>query len=1018
MDTTHRAYPKQARVLVVQRDLKFGRSIAESLESRGDVFQVVAVSGDFEQAKNHLQSNTVDLLVTESRFVDSSEHELGLHDGIALALLAKSEHCARCVFVSNSPQVNDITEATSRVSPLAYVPVKNSKLDPTTQAIFLGALKRFELLYEADRDARESTPLLENQNTAILSIDKNLNLITQYNKVAQDWFVLDQSELDSQPWWKNLGCNKEVDHPLAHAVSTGIRMCVPPIAIQSAHGKEQVVTAVVTPRNHTDKQTATISLQYVGNTSMEVLANKISVKDSVAILGVDQIQYGPNWSENDNIRFLKDLRSSLLEIVRSEDIVSMPHGSAIAILLRELGTEDSLDVCNALLSHLRSVPPHYGESVTDVRFCMGLAPRKNYSSSLQALVAGNNAMLAARPGLPSEPIFVASKWDQLKLGGVTHSSEGFFTQSPYSEDYCSFRIELSRLAESEANTEKFTSSLLQLILFQGGIKKIGIFRRRKDGRYRYIAGGQRSEQGYTTIREDELSSVFTAQIRKPKVDFLKESSHISLGQNEAIQPLILRQTVLGFITLEYEKEIETEAAVFRFDTGALSLIADSLPGMKKSLDAPDLSTVEGAREATPLDTKIDGYVVDNMEGAVDQATFLAKTDIPVAIIGPRGTGKMYVAKTIHQEWGGAEGMIVQVDCREFRSRDDANTRIVKLLDRSEGKTLVFKSPHLMAPDAQIKLARQISTRTLADSKPARYLPDAKYVALFPDSLEKLVLHSGLSERLASVFAGYPINVPCVKDRKQAVLRWAHKILSQESAAANRPIKGFTPDAEQALLSHEWPGNISEMRECIVGALQRTDKEWITPVDLGIFTGISADGAASITDPLPFLSILDSDLEDEDEYAATALEDLNIALGQAVHSVARDKSVTPLGAWLEDELVLAVTDRYQGDQRLAAEFLHTKPRNIGRWMPKILSRADERNNSPVWREPKRFVGEWVRETPWLSEPPQQIVQNMLAAHVAEQCADAKISIRAKIMAVSVPTYQKRLHSIFDSEQGRQ
>ena len=56
----------------------------------------------------------------------------------------------------------------------------------------------------------------------------------------------------------------------------------------------------------------------------------------------------------------------------------------------------------------------------------------------------------------------------------------------------------------------------------------------------------------------------------------------------------------------------------------------------------------------------------------------------------------------------------------------------------------------------------------------------------------------------------------------------------------------------------------------------------------------------------------------------------------------------------------------------------------------------------------------RETPRLSESPQELVENMLAAHVAKQCADAKIAIRAKIMAVSVPTYQKRLQGILESE----
>ena len=44
-----------------------------------------------------------------------------------------------------------------------------------------------------------------------------------------------------------------------------------------------------------------------------------------------------------------------------------------------------------------------------------------------------------------------------------------------------------------------------------------------------------------------------------------------------------------------------------------------------------------------------------------------------------------------------------------------------------------------------------------------------------------------------------------------------------------------------MLQHDWPGNISEMRQCIVAAMDKTDKEWLTPVDLGIFKGLSAAG---------------------------------------------------------------------------------------------------------------------------------------------------------------------------------
>ena len=181
----------------------------------------------------------------------------------------------------------------------------------------------------------------------------------------------------------------------------------------------------------------------------------------------------------------------------------------------------------------------------------------------------------------------------------------------------------------------------------------------------------------------------------------------------------------------------------------------------------------------PIEKGIEGYVGDNMEGAVDQAIFLSQLDMPVAIIGPAGTGKMYVANIIHEGSGGAPEMLVSIDCREFRNRSEANARIGKELAKGEGKTLVFKSPQLMNAEAQLKLARQISSRTLADVSPPQYLPRVKLVALFPDSLEQLMRQGSLTVQLASVFGGYPINVPPIKDRKQAVLRWAHKILGQE-----------------------------------------------------------------------------------------------------------------------------------------------------------------------------------------------------------------------------------------------
>ena len=1015
MSETGSEHSHHFRVVVFQKNPGVRADVINSIESYSPALKVIADTGDISEAMRWLESSAFDLLIAEAARAPDGKVPVEGNTALKLACQAREKFSAATIFLSATDDPAEFIKFASDLSsPLAYIRKLDNSLDSATEAVFHLALKKYQCAAIESANSVEPEDAFALPNTAEMLIDRQSELLVNCNTAAQNIFALDKNQPRGRHWWDVLGSEKRENNPLLYAWETGARTIVPPAVLRTSSEQEVVVTGLFTPRFDFGQGLTALQLRECKNLEISDIAKAASDNDTMACLGVDQINYGPDWSTSEDRYFLMDLRSSLLEIIRDRDIVSLPQGRSIAILLRDIGLARAEDVCAAFLSHLRSVPEHYGASAANVRLCIGLAQQGKGQSSLQTLVMSNNALLCAQRDSTSKPVKTASKWDKHQLCGTTFVGGGVFSDAQNNEDYLIFRSELTKLVLRDDLPEDYLSRVLGLIIQQPGVAQLGIFRKRKDGSYRFLAGGQKSEDSFTAYSDAVAAKNFSAAIKNPKGELLFEGSEIEIAADELLQPLIYRKTLLGYIALVYE-EIDDQPSFHRFtlDTGELFYLADQLPGLKKSTDAPDLQSIEGTRDATPLDTQIEGYVVDNMEGAVDQATFLAKLDVPVAIIGQRGTGKMYIAKIIHQESGGAEGMVVQIDCREFKNKDDAITRIGKLLERSEGKTLVFKSPQLMAPDAQVKLAKQLSTRTLADAKPPRYLPSAKYVALFPDTLEKLIQGSGLSERLASVFSGYPIQVPPVKDRKQAVLRWAHKILGQESAASERPIRGFTPDAEQAMLSHDWPGNISEMRQCIVGALERTDKEWITPVDLGIFKGISAQGTANKSDPVPFLSIRELEQTEEDDYAATALEELDVALGVAVSSVAQEKNETPLGAWLEDELVLAVSDRYQGDLRLAADFLHTKPRNISRWMPKIAGRQEARRADPIWRLPRRIVGEWVRETPHLPESPQLILQTMLLSHVTVQCADASVASRAKIMGVSVPTYQKKLQQLSDS-----
>jgi hypothetical protein len=214
-----------------------------------------------------------------------------------------------------------------------------------------------------------------------------------------------------------------------------------------------------------------------------------------------------------------------------------------------------------------------------------------------------------------------------------------------------------------------------------------------------------------------------------------------------------------------------------------------------------------------------------------------------------------------------------------------------------------------------------------------------------------------------------------------------------------------------MLLYDWPGNISEMRECIVSALEKTEKDWLTPVDLGLFKGITPDGAPYLPEPKPFLAMVETNVADDGAYTPSALETLDVALGEAVNNLLTARSIRPLGTWADDEVVLAALDRYREDIPRVAEFLHTKPRNVSRWLPKIRSRDEERNGSSLWQKPRRLLREWVRESPRLQESPLQLVQDILIAHVIKQCGAISAANRARIIGVSMPTYLKRLR---DSE----
>lgn len=843
-------------------------------------------------------------------------------------------------------------------------------------------------------DLNTTLVVISRASGQVLAIEGALPNPTGEERVGRDW----RDALIVSP-----NCTAVV----TQALEAGAGAALSPMIVGSGTQSECVVGGMAVPEWFAGEPALLLFLRELELDNALLELESVTGDDVVAVLGIDHLEFSPSWGAVETERLMMDLRSGLQQVLRDEDWLGLPAGATLTLLLRGLTPESALDISRALLSHLHQRLEQMNSGARVARASIGLAQQRREQGSLDALLAANGALLHAQ-STPEERIRFASPWDQQGQAARALNAAGAFPDRRPDVDATVVLRRLVGMQVEAMSAQEAVARVLALLVSQRGLHVAALAQWDAIGKLSISAAYRQASEGAVELPSSRLPSQLRRVLRGVSALQLQGRDILELPeQRAALVALRGAGQPWGCIALLAEPDC---VDAFRPSPSAQHYLGVTLGGKLGPASMVD-EVAEDKPLAREMEKGIEGYVLDNMEGAIDQAVFLAGVDMPVAVIGARGTGKMYVAQVINTEAGGAAADILRLDCRAYRNRADALRNIVQALEASAGRTLVFKSPHLLHAETQGRLARILSTRTLTGERGSHYLPQARYVGLFPESLEALVNRGELDERLAGVFAGYPIQVPPLRDRGRAVLRWAHKILEQEAEHLDRRVLGFTADAEQALQQYHWPGNISEMRDMVREALGRTENEWVTPVDLGVFAGISADGSAVSGAPRPFLEVLQEESAAEpEEYAPSALEEMRAALAKALASSLEHGVIRPLGAWLDDEVVLAALERFGGDTRGTAQFLQTRTRNIGRWMPKIEARERERETSLLWQDARSLVRQWILEAVPGEYVPQQFAEELLLGLVLQQCDEISVADRARIMGVSTPTYQKRLKQI--------
>jgi DNA-binding NtrC family response regulator len=212
---------------------------------------------------------------------------------------------------------------------------------------------------------------------------------------------------------------------------------------------------------------------------------------------------------------------------------------------------------------------------------------------------------------------------------------------------------------------------------------------------------------------------------------------------------------------------------------------------------------------------------------------VADIDSSLLIFGESGVGKEVVAQFVHQISTRAHEPFVAVNCgaipndliesqlfgHEKGAFTSAQGRHHGYVERAGNGILFLDEVGELPMLMQVKLLRLVQERVFTRvGGETAIKTGARIVCATNADLGAAVAEGQFRRDLYYRINVIPVAIPPLRDRPDDILPFAQHFMQEFSEAFHRDVKGFTAEAEQALLKHSWPGNVRELRNCIERAV--------------------------------------------------------------------------------------------------------------------------------------------------------------------------------------------------------
>jgi two-component system, NtrC family, nitrogen regulation response regulator NtrX len=195
----------------------------------------------------------------------------------------------------------------------------------------------------------------------------------------------------------------------------------------------------------------------------------------------------------------------------------------------------------------------------------------------------------------------------------------------------------------------------------------------------------------------------------------------------------------------------------------------------------------------------------------------------ILITGAPGSGKELVARCIHQASARANGPFIALNSATIAPEtmelelfgaeaSEGRSRKIGALEEAHGGTLYLDEVADMPRETQGKILRVLVEQNfLRLGGTTRVFVDVRILSSTSRDLAALIESGSFREDLFHRLAVVPVRVPSLSEHREDIPDLVAFFMEQLSATTGMPRRLIAEDAMAVLQTHDWPGNIRQLR---------------------------------------------------------------------------------------------------------------------------------------------------------------------------------------------------------------